>query len=74
MKTVDQASNTIELGEIVEHFATYHNCELDASMTYREQAEFFQSEYDKGEVSLSPVIGMLILAEERWNQLENTHV
>lgn len=74
MKTVDQASNAIELDEIVEQFAAYHNCELDASMTYREQAEFFQSEYDKGEVFLSPIIGMLILAEERWSQLENIHV
>lgn len=71
MKTVDQATNTIELDEIVEHFAAYHNCELDASMTYREQAEFFQSE---GEESLEPVIDMLLLAEERWNELENGHV
>jgi hypothetical protein len=76
MNAIKSAKNTIELNEIVEKSSQERDFELDNSLTYGEQADFFEKEADKagnGKTELLELVKILRDAESKWFELENNH-
>jgi len=69
------ATNHIELNNHVEEEAARLNCKLDDSMTYVEQAKFFEDEAanpknDDDADALTEMARILRAAEARWFELD----
>jgi hypothetical protein len=70
---IKNAKTTVELDELVEKAAFNCNCELDNSLTYKEQAEFFAGEALKagnGQEHMDQLVEILETAETKWHELE----
>lgn len=82
MITIDdikKAKNTQELNEKVETAAYARNCELDNSLSYAENADWYAEEsenplnHDSAD-SLSAMADILRAADTRWFELEELSV
>jgi hypothetical protein len=72
---INAAKTHNEIDAIVEAAALANNCELDSSLSYAEQADFYESEADAGRnhddaASLKSMAGILRAAEARWFAVE----
>lgn len=71
---ISHASTTMELEEILENAAYERHCELDSSMTYKEQASFLREEAQKdqgnGAREMLELADILDAAESKWFELE----
>lgn len=75
LNAIKAAANHIELNAAVEDAALALNCELDSSMSYAEQAEFFKEEAasprnQDDAPSLLAMAEILLAAEARWFEIE----
>lgn len=71
---INSASTSEELIDMVEAAAFERNCELDASLTYEEQAQFLTEEAangGNGHEQLEELAGLLEAAEIKWHALES---
>ena len=72
---INQAKNTLELGELIEKAAFERNCEIDSSMSFKESAEFLREEAEKdqgnGADKIVELADLLDSAESKWFELED---
>lgn len=69
-------TNTVDLDDAVNTKAAELNCELDSGSSYKEQAEFFESEAENQKnhddaKGLEEMARILREADKRWFEIEN---
>lgn len=76
MTTIDdikKAKSQDEVFTLVEKAAKERNCDLDDSLTYSEQCEFFRQEAPKDgndETDMNELADILEASEKRWYEVE----
>ena len=69
---INAATTATQLDVLVESAATERNCELDSSLSYAENADWYCEEAPKagnGEASQNELAAILRAAESRWFEL-----
>lgn len=71
----DKIDNVVSLAGAIGYLSYRFNCELDSSLTYTEQADFFEREMEKtGEnANMRQMADALREAEKRWFELEQAN-